>query len=41
MKASIVAYDCKELHKKLELKTIIIWACQRLPKMANDPNLVT
>jgi hypothetical protein len=40
MKASLVAYDFRELHKKLELKNSKIWICQRLPKIASDPNLV-
>jgi hypothetical protein len=40
MKASLVAYDFRELHKKSKLK-IKIWVCQRLPKIASDPYLVT
>jgi hypothetical protein len=39
MKASVVAYDFRELHKKSELK-IAKYVCQRLPKIASDPNLV-
>jgi hypothetical protein len=40
MKASLVAYDFKELHKKSELKNSKIWVCQRLPEIASHPNLV-
>jgi hypothetical protein len=39
MKASLVAYDYRELHKKSELK-IVKYRCQRLPKIASNPNLV-
>jgi hypothetical protein len=37
MKASLVAYDFRELHKKSELKIVKF---QRLPKIAKNPNLV-
>jgi hypothetical protein len=36
----LVAYDFRELHKKLELKLIKNLLCQRLPKMDYNPNLV-
>jgi hypothetical protein len=36
MKAFLVAYNSRELHKKLEMK---IENCQRMPKMACNPNL--
>jgi hypothetical protein len=39
MKASLVAYDFRELHKKIRAKNNKIWVYQRLPKIANDPNL--
>jgi hypothetical protein len=38
MKASLVAYDCRESHKKKDLK-IVKWVCQILPKMPSNPNL--
>jgi hypothetical protein len=40
MKAFLVAYDFRELHKKVRAKNSKIWVCQRLPKIASDPNLV-
>jgi hypothetical protein len=36
MKASLVAYDFRELQKKSEL----IWIWHRVPKIARDPNMV-
>jgi hypothetical protein len=39
MKASLVAYDL-ESYIKLRAKINKIWACQRLPKIASDPNQV-
>jgi hypothetical protein len=40
MKASLVVYIFRELHKKSELKIVKFWVCQRLPKIASNPNLV-
>jgi hypothetical protein len=42
MKASLVAYDLRKLHKKPELKIVKygLWVYQRLPEIASDPNLV-
>jgi hypothetical protein len=40
MKASLVAYDFRELQKKPELEIVKFGLYQRLPKIANDPNLV-
>jgi hypothetical protein len=40
MKASLVSYDVRELHKKARAKNSKIWVCKRLPKIASDPNLV-
>jgi hypothetical protein len=40
MEVSLVAYDLRELHIKLELKNSKIWICERLPKIARNPNLV-
>jgi hypothetical protein len=39
MKASHIAYDFMEIHKKSELK-IVILGCQRLPIIASNPNVV-
>jgi len=41
MKAFLVAYDCMELHKKSKnTKNTTIWICQRLFKIANNPNWI-
>jgi hypothetical protein len=40
MKASLVAYGFRKLHKKVRAKNSKIWLSQSLPKIANDPNLV-
>jgi hypothetical protein len=40
MKASLVAYDFKELQKKVRAKNSKIWIFKRLPKIASNPNLV-
>jgi hypothetical protein len=32
MKASLVAYDFRELYQKVRAKNNKIWICQRLPK---------
>jgi hypothetical protein len=40
MKASLVAYEFREIHKKVRAKSSKIWVCQRLLKIASDPNLV-
>jgi hypothetical protein len=39
MKASLVPYDGRELHKKIKIraKNIKNWVCQRLPKKASNP----
>jgi hypothetical protein len=40
MKASLVAYNFRELHKKVRAKNNKIGAYQRLSKNTNDPNWV-
>jgi hypothetical protein len=40
MKASLVAYDFRELHKNLDLKNSNNQVCKGLSKMAKDPILV-
>ena len=40
MKASLVTYDFRKLHKKLGIKIINHGIYQRLPKIANNPNLI-
>jgi hypothetical protein len=40
MKASLVAYDFREIHKKSELKIVKFGYVRGCPKIASDPNLV-